>query len=33
MKKKRRLALRTIILTVLLAAIFYTLYANLTKDT
>lgn len=33
MNKKRRLALRTIILTVLLVAIFYTLYANLTKDT
>jgi len=30
--KKRRLVVRTIILAVLLAAVGYTLYANLTKD-
>lgn len=32
MRKKRRLALRTSILIILLAAIIYTLYANLTKE-
>lgn len=31
-KKKRRLIVRTIILTVMTAAVIYTLYANFTKD-
>ncbi|MBS4209712.1 thiol-disulfide oxidoreductase ResA [Bacillus sp. FJAT-50079] len=32
-KKKRRLLLRTVILSVMVAAVVYTLYANFTKDT
>jgi len=32
-KKKRRLVIRTVILTILTAAVVYTLYANFTKDT
>ncbi|RST73706.1 thiol-disulfide oxidoreductase ResA [Siminovitchia acidinfaciens] len=31
-KKKRRLIVRTVILTVMTAAVIYTLYANFTKD-